>query len=231
MTKLVWVHGGDSISATISSWFYKTLNSPSKGDGGVPQLQAACTYYSGDIIARNMAITGTALNTSGYPDFVSLAPIDIDPIYAVKSVSGSGGATSATGRKYLVSSAIGSNDAVLGGHATVTQYAAAHAVALRARRTAGADLLSITTILPRGDGFLLEANRLAYNALISSPAWLAANSIDFCLDLASQAIMGDPSTLGNATYWLGDQVHPTDAGQLLLVPIVQAWLSTIQAGI
>jgi hypothetical protein len=72
----------------------------------------------------------------------------------------------------------------------------------------------MTTLLPRADGTMTESNRLAYNALLTSSSWRAANGIYGVIDFADQAIMGNPANLlanngGNTTYYNTDNIHYT----------------------
>ncbi len=157
----------------------------------------------------------------GDPTYVvDLAPVYVDPVipigYAVPPFDRT--------RRYIFTTAIGSNDGALGGLADYTTYAAAVATCCVARKTAGYNLVGICTLLPRSSG-MIEANRLGYNALVMDSSWRSGHGIDFAIDLASQAIMGDPANTTNATYY--DQnpvagIHPTAAGHALLAPIYLA---------
>jgi hypothetical protein len=51
----------------------------------------------------------------------------------------------------------------------------------------------MTTLLPQADGVMTEANRLAYNVLLTSPSWRAANGIDGVIDFAGLPTMGESS--------------------------------------
>lgn len=224
-----WCNTGDSISASASTWPYQYLGVASKGDAGVPAAQAGATYISGNVIAKNMAVAGTRLNTMGYPDVVPLALVDVDPIVAVKSLSPRGsGASVAPSRRYVFSCAIGSNDAATGGLGSPEAYADAVGACAALRRAAGFDLLVLATLLPRGS-ILTEPNRLAYNARIKNAAFRATYGIDGIFDFASDPIMGDPASLTDPTYYDEDEVHPTAAGQALLVPYVASVMSALGA--
>ena len=115
-TKYIFVNTGDSISGGAAGWFYKALGVASVGDSGEPQIQAAATYLSGSIVARNMAIAGTRFGTGVAPDLSGLFAPYIDPIVATKTGSNNR-------RVYIYNCAIGSNDACIGGSASVAAYA------------------------------------------------------------------------------------------------------------
>jgi lysophospholipase L1-like esterase len=198
----------------------------SVSDGGVPNAQVASGYRKSDgsILMLNMAITGTHLNTGGFPDLVPLAPGYIDPVVAHKAEIPSGVAT----RRYLFVNAMGSNDSALGGASTPADYATQNAAASVARKTAGFDLCAMTTLLPRNDGPMTEPNRTAYNSLLTDASWRASNNIDYVVDLASEATMGNPATCANTTYYI-DGIHPTSTGHALLASIAASVWSTILA--
>lgn len=230
---LRWCAAGDSITGPVGRWPWQALNVTSRGDAGVPAVAASCTYVSGKIVFRNMAISGTRLNTNGFPDLVQLAPVDIDPIVAVKSVASNGGSSIAPKSIWIFSNSIGSNDGALGGLGSVAAYAAANAAATVARKTAGYDIAGMTTLIARGDGVLTETNRLPYNALLNNPSWQASNGIDFVWDLAS-ATHAAPQFLpinsgGDTTWFMSDNVHPQDALSAELGVIALAGLNTIIA--
>ena len=167
-------------------------------------------------IIKNMAVSGTRLNSNGFPDLVPLAPGYIDPVFAVKVESQFGGSSSVPTRKYIFLDAIGSNDGAVGnfGGTDVSDYVAADSAMCAARVTAGADAVLRTTLLPRNDGLLTEPNRLTFNTLVPT-----VTTYNVIVDLASQSTMGNPSTCGNTTYYV-DGVHPTSAGAALLAPIL-----------
>ena len=230
-TITIIVCGGDSLTATAIDYPYQAYGFTSVGDGGLPDVQAACVYRNGNILMKNMGITGTRLNTNGYPDLVPLAPVYIDPIVANKTTISTSGTTVAPLRKYIFSCFIGSNDGALGNFATADLYAAAVASACVARKTAGYDFAIVGTLLPRSDGIMTEPNRLLYNSTIKGVGWAAGHGIDGIFDMASDAIMGDPANLplnngGVTTWYSADNVHPTQAGQARLAPI---WLATVNA--
>jgi hypothetical protein len=208
---------GDSITGCYSSnndWPFQLLNVVGVGDCGQPTMQGFATYQSGNILMRNMAISGTRLAAGSNP-VTSIALTWVDPIAAVKSFPGG------QRRVYEYICAIGSNDGAIDSYATPALYAAAVAANAQLRRTAGFDKILLTTLLPRGDGTMTEPNRLAYNATLTNAAWQIANGIDGVIDFASQPIMGNPANLTNTLYYNTDLIHPTALGQSLLVPIAQ----------
>ena len=90
----------------------------------------------------------------------------------------------------------------------------------------------MTTLLPQADGVMTEANRLAYNALLTSSSWRAANGIDGVIDFAGQPTMGNPTNLrannrGDTTYYNADNLHYTQFGGTLLGPIMQTALKVL----
>lgn len=229
MTTIVsLVHSGDSIGADTGSYFYQGLDTPSVGDSGVVLMQASSTYYSEaasvPLIARNMAIAGTRLGGTS-PNLNALAPVYIDPIipigYSVPPFD--------SARQYIFTCAIGSNDGALGGFATPELYAGAVAACCQARKSAGYTLAGMCTLLPRGDGVMTEPNRTAYNSTLTGAGWAAENDIDYIIDLASQAIMGNPANCTNLTYYQSDTIHPTVAGWALLAPIYLAGVNALIA--
>ena len=227
-TKLIVGISGDSIAGPVNCWPYQALGVTSVGDASTPLMQRQCTYYSGQMILRNMAITGGRLN--GGDGAVSvLRPLYVDILYAHAGFAGSG----ASPRKSLYINAIGTNDGVLSTFGTVAAYADAVALDIAAAKTAGATYGYIVSILPRADigGPMIEANRLIYNALVTNAAWRLARNVDDCIDLASDSIMGNPANLTNATYYNADLIHPTTAGQARLAVIAIAKLNALVASL
>lgn len=223
-TRIGLVHSGDSIAGSNSpaSYFHQAYGWTPIGDNTSAAFQAPATYYSGNIIARNMAVAATRLNTNGGDDLVPMALVYIDPIIPM-------GYVGATIRKYIFTCAIGSNDGALGGYATTALYAAAVASCCGLRRTAGYNSLGMCTLLPRKDGTMSEVNRLSYNATLTGGGWAAGHGIDFIINLDSEATMGNPASCDNATYYEQvTKVHPTAAGHLLLAPI---YLAAVNAAI
>lgn len=243
-TKPYWLASGDSITGPTGTWFYQYLGVTSLGDATQITTMDPYTYTNGVLIARNVGIAGTRLNTNGFPDLVPLAPSHIDTVPAVKALS-AGTVSPPTAqpiRKYIFSCSIGSNDGATGSHGTGNSalYAADVGQACKDRRTAGYDRLIISTLLPRTDGGMLETDRLAYNAKIKDPTFMALWGIDGIFDFASDAIMGDPATCSNSTYYNQNGVngysgisglHPTFAGHTLLVPYVTSTMNAIIAGL
>jgi hypothetical protein len=203
MTKLCWVHTGDSLSAGVTTWPWRYLNVTSKGDAGNIILQASYTYISGNILFRNMALSSTGLYGDQTTNDVTLiAPTYVDPIPVVKSIPG------ITARKYLFTTAIGTNDQAIGHDASATAYAASVATMAAARRSAGFDLVGLCTLLPSA--------RLAYNGCLTDASWRLSHSVDYVIDLAAETTVGNPANITNTT-WYVDQLHYTDASCTLLV--------------
>ena len=216
------VTSGDSITGCSLDYPFQALGNPTTGDCGVPSTQYGQTYYSRlassvPLMWRNMAISGSRLNTNGFPDLVPLAPGFINPIP---------GTSPFKGLKMIFHTAIGSNDACIGGFSTTTDYAVAVAALCVSVKTAwlalGASevLLSMSTILPRGDGTMTQANWISFNTTITGAGWAAANGIAVIIDLNGQSQMGVWTAPNNPLlYNSGDLVHPTTFGQSLLAPI------------
>jgi hypothetical protein len=226
MTHLVGlVHSGDSIAGNnANAYFFQAWGWTGRGDQTAPATQAIATYYATNLIARNMGIGGTRLNSNGFPDLVPMAPGWIDTIIPTSYAVPPFGRT----RRYIFTTAIGHNDTCVGsyGPGNPGPYAADVATCCVARKSAGFNLAGICTILPAtGVSGQAETDRLAYNALIISSSWRVAHGIDFAIDLASETTMGNPANCTNATYYLQDGVpgvHPTTTGHGLLAPIYKA---------
>jgi hypothetical protein len=226
------VASGDSICAQSFGYFYQALGitrfTVTDDDAISIPITASLTFYSAaasvPIITRNMAIPGTRLNTNGFPDLVPLAPLYIDPVIPAFYTS----PPFDSSRKYIFTTAIGSNDGALGGYSTAAQYAGAVAQCCVARKQAGYALAAMSTLLPRNDGVMTEPNRTAFNSTITGAGWAAANGIDYIIDLASQTIMGNPANCSNTAYY-SDGVHPTALGASLPAPIFLAAVNAMIA--
>ena len=238
---VVFVASGDSLTGCSQDAFFSWIGLTSTGDCTYPVAQSGSVYVSDTVanvsgvrvIGVNMGISSTRLCTNMPNDVCFLAPVWIDPIVAYKKVVGGGGSgSSIPPRIYVIDCAIGSNDGAVGSYGDPTDYAAAVARACVARKAAGFNYALMTTLLPRGDGTMTEANRLAYNALLTSPSWRTANGIDGVIDFAGQAIMGNPANLpvnngGNTTYYNSDSIHYSQFGGTLLAPIIQSSLRVL----
>ena len=208
---LIIAIAGDSITGCAGRWPFPALTVTSTGDCTSPAAQTAASYASGRLLMRNMAISGSHLAGDPANNPVSfIRPTYIDPLYAIKMFARSG----PTPRKYLYINAIGSNDGAIAAYPSVALYAAAVAADIVAAKAAGADFGWICGLLPRADAgaALTEANRLAYNALVTDPSWRAANGVDDCIDLSSAAHAG-PLNLpanngGDTTWYMADNIHP-----------------------
>jgi hypothetical protein len=101
----------------------------------------------------------------------------------------------------------GTNDVANGiSPATVANYLASHAALLEAKGC----LVGVGTMISRTGQ---DANKDALNPLIRSGANAGGY---FVVDFASQPNVGADGAYSNATYFQGDGVHPTNAGQVLL---------------
>jgi hypothetical protein len=229
-TKLVVTITGDSIAASAGRWPYQYLGVTSRGDSSSITSMAPAVYRTGNIICVNMAVSGTTL-AGGGDSVNNIAPTYVDPVVARKSLPG------LTLRKYLFLSAIGSNDSAMGGLASPTLYAAAVAAMAQARRTAGYDLISLCTLLPRGDGSMTEPHRLEYNGKLTDSAWRLSNGVDYVFDLAGEPTVGNPANLpvnngGDTTWYDSFSIHPQDVSSALLAtnqvtPVMNTILAAI----
>lgn len=224
-TLLCWCHSGDSIGASGNTWPFQALGVSSRGDSSSKDAQAAAVYRVGDILLKNMAVSGTKLTGVSGSDIVQLAPSYIDTIPARKSFAG--GRT----RKFLFTTSIGSNDSAVGGLASPAAYAAAVASACRDRKSAGYDYAWMGTLTPRGS--IPEPDRLAYNALLADSAWRLANGIDDYIDLTSAAHAQPqylPINNGGDTTWFDEfSIHPSTALQAEMAAIALAKITAFQA--
>lgn len=231
---VVLVAGGDSISFAAVSYFYQYLgvsaaDVPALGKSYTTAAQLSTQSFKnadGSIVARNMAVPGTRLNTNGFPDLVPLAPLLIDTV--VSPIASQRAANNF--RKHIFSNYIGSNDGAGGLGQSAADYAALVVACCAARKAAGFDRVILGTLLPRADTTTMpEASRLAYNTILRTPGWAAANGIDGIFDFAIHPIMGDPANLSNTDYFLVDKIHPAQGGYALLVPTYAATMTAVLA--
>jgi hypothetical protein len=257
---LVWLSTGDSIASTggldfARVWPYQYLGltptypSDDVFGGGAVEHQSFRTYKSGNVIFKNMSITGSGYTNSTYMSFYELLKNGyIDSIVANKAIRIIG-SPAPSERIYLLTCELGSNEGAkfMGDPdppnnptwpvtSTVPDYIAAVVQTMAARKTAGWDLIGLQTLLPRSDtSFLNETDRATYNSTITATGWAAANGIDFIIDVASDSIMGNPANLpannGGDTTWYLDNAHPTTAGQARLVPYGAVHLDPIIAAL
>jgi hypothetical protein len=223
---------GDSITGCSNDYPFQALGNPDEGDCGVPGTQAMQTYYSRlassvPIMWRNMGISGSRLNTNGFPDLVPLCPGFINPIPASSPFKG---------LKMIFTTGIGSNDACVGpyGLGGYAQYAADVAACCVSVKTAWLALgasevrLGMCTVLPRGDGTMTQADWAGYDATLTGAGWAAANGIDYIIDVNSQSQMGQWTAPSNPLlYNASDMVHPTPFGASLLAPIFLAGINSL----
>lgn len=242
MSKLVIVgFFGDSITGCTAvgvCWPYQYLGATGIGDCGSPSSQAGCQYYgtiSGvPVVAKNLAISGTRLNT-GSPSITSQATGYGDPMVTGSGGAvGSGGVTPIPTRKFIAVFMPGSNDGCING--TVAQFAADVATWAAARKAAGWHKRILCTPVTRGDGVLAEPNRQIYLSIVNAAGWAAANNIDAIADFGNDSIMGNPANLplnngGDTTYFNSDNTHPTTVGHARLAPILHTILDPIIAAV
>ena len=82
-------------------------------------------------------------------------------------------------------------------------------------RTAGFDKIIATTMLPRNAGATFDTERDAFNVALKADS---SGDFDEIADTTANANLEDET---NTTYFNGDQVHLTDAGQLELSAVIQ----------
>jgi lysophospholipase L1-like esterase len=125
----------------------------------------------------------------------------------------------ADGRTPIVHFGIGSNDfALTVSAATLYNQVKAYAASCRAH---GAKVIA-ATVLSRPDAS--DALRNAYNPMLA-----AGVGVDFdgITNFGSNALIGADGAWSNATYFAGDQVHPTGAGYALMAPIAAAAVNAL----
>lgn len=247
MSRLICLlHEGDSIAASNIGYFYQYLNvaaadSAAPATPGETEAQAnpaviqSYSFISGEIIARNLAIGGSRLQTNSF-DLAQRAPTWVDPVIPSNaSGGGSGGSAPVPRRYYILTVAIGSNDQCIGGFGTVAEWIAAYVAYLAARKAAAAAkgwnlYTGMTTVLPRNDVLQQETNRAIFNGTITAPGWAAAHGVDVIIDLASEPTMGLLATCSDASKYF-DGIHPAQAGHALLKPIYAAAVDGLIAGL
>lgn len=116
---------------------------------------------------------------------------------------------------------IGTNDCAAG-TAAATSNAALKSFC-QARQATGWTVV-VCTILAYNSSFGTEAIRLAYNAQIVAD-W--ATFADKLVDLGADARIGVTGAELNATYFQGDQVHPTAAGAGVIAELALRGLLTL----
>jgi hypothetical protein len=251
--KLFWIVAGDSITSTatpVKCWPFHYLGLTPTYDNttcfGVDGIfwQSCRVYRTGNVILKNMAITGSTLADQIDISFYAFKDTLVDPTYAVKTITPAG-APAPSGRVFLVTDSLGSNEkGKLSGSggggmpvsATTADYVAIVASMAAERKARGCDLVGLSTLLPRDTAWMTEVDRLAYNSAITAPGWAAAHNVDFIMDFAGDAIMGNPANLpmnngGDTTWYQADSTHPTDAGQARLATVAATYLDPIIAAL
>jgi hypothetical protein len=223
---------GDSRQGCDNDPFFLALQNPSTGDCGVVPTQAGQTYYSRalssvPVLWRNMGISGTRLNTNGYPDLVPLCAspyIKLIPATAPFK-----------GLKLIFVNGIGINDLCVGsyGNGHADQYAAACAAVNVSVKSAwqalGATVLTaLETVPPSSTNGLVEANWTQFNSTITGAGWAASNGVDYIIDINSQSQMGAWSAPNDTTLY-SDGLHYTTLGSSLFTPIIIAGLNAMIA--
>ena len=136
--------------------------------------------------------------------------------------------TNRTGRTFILSVEIGTNDLFNYPGATDAIAAAAYASALQtyiaARRAAGWKVITCT-ILPRSDAGLTAPEIAAHNArralLRTTQLSWVGTLVDGCADFANDATMGPDAASNNTTYYNADKIHPIAAGHTILETIIR----------
>lgn len=224
------VFAGDSRMGSVGDPPFLALGNPSTGDSGLPNVQETQTYYSRTlssvpVLWRNMGISGTRLNTNGFPDLVPLAPLCINPIAGVAPFQG---------LKLIFINGIGVNDLCVGsfGDGNAPQYAAACAVLNVSVKNAwvaqGATVRTAICTVPPANNGMTQSNWSSFNSTVTSSSWQVSNGIDADIDLQSQSQMG-PWGAQNNTALYSDGLHYTAFGSGLFTPILQSGLNAIIA--
>lgn len=173
-----------------------------------------------------MAISGTRLNTNGFPDLVPLAPVYINPVPSSSPFKG---------LKMIFTNGIGANDLFVGsfgdGHAD--QYAASVAalnVSVKTALLAAGASKVVTGIcmgLPQNTA-LVQANWTQFNSTMNAAGWAAANGVDYIIQLGTGSVMGLWATAADTTKY-SDGLHPTFLGHSLLAPDYLAGVNALIA--
>ena len=224
---------GDSRRGCFGNLTSLALGNPSQGDCGSPLTQSQALYYSNaasvPLMWRNMAISGTRLNTNGFPDLVPLAQLLINPLAGISPFKG---------LKLAVINGIGINDLCVGsrgnGHADLYagDCAAENVVIKNALLALGAPKVAtaLCTVPPSNSNGLVQANWTQFNSTVTGVGWAAANGVDVIIDLNSQAQMGQWSAPADTTLYT-DGLHYTALGTSLFVPIELAGVNALIAAL
>lgn len=149
-----------------------------------------------EIQLENVAFSGQYLTTGMMSD----ANTQVDPLYDGNRPS----------NVYIAFG--GTNDIYAGEAVAATAYSRLVGLLL-GRKQAG--FTNITaTCLPRGTVVALEANRIAFNALIRATP--DPNYYSVLADLALNGSMGLPNCQADTTYYNADKIHPAPAGSGVL---------------
>jgi hypothetical protein len=221
---------GDSRQGCSNDPFFLALQNPTTGDCGVVPTQAGQSYYSRalssvPVLWRNMGISGTRLNTNGYPDLV--------PLCASPYIQQIPASAPFKGLKLIFVNGIGINDLCVGsyGNGHADQYAAACAAVNVSVKSAwqalGAEVLTaLETVPPSSTNSLVEANWTQFNSTITGVGWAASNGVDYIIDINSQAQMGAWTAPNDPTLYV-DGLHYTTLGSSLFTPIIISGLNTM----
>lgn len=199
---------GDSLLARGSSSIFQWQSWTSVGDAGVPGMQASAQYYATvggkSVILRNMAVSGTHLNTGGSPDLVPLFAAYSDRLVQRRLPR------SSTRRFSIGIGGIGTNDSCVGVPGNFTGYAAAVGAEYQfIKSTLSLDRFVAATILRSNAAPMIEGNRAGFNGIVNGASWQATYGIDAVWDRGANPAMQDPTDL---TKWDPDQVHPNSTG-------------------
>jgi len=120
----------------------------------------------------------------------------------------------------------GSNDLAVNGTSAATTYS--YIVSLCQLIQLSGYQVVICTITARngsGDNGGFDANRLTVNSNIRLNWRTFANA---CADVGSDAVLGQSSQTTNTTYFFSDQIHPVNAGYVLLANYVTQAITRLQ---
>lgn len=201
-------------SLTLSSGAMLIAN----GDS-ITAMAATCYAYLYGPVSTQTQLFGTniAVSSSGLTEKISREPEIIAKLSASRS-----------GKKNIYSLFVGANDLFGISGSAVTTYATDLLAHMGRIRTAGYKT-ALGTILPRSDltapqNAQHNTNRATVNPIIVAAA--GGGSVDAVFNFAADATMGPDAAPSNTANYV-DLLHPTPAGQLLLLPIYKTAIDAL----
>ncbi len=226
-TELIVCILGDSRSGPATRWPYRSFGVSSLGDASGPLTMQTFIYTSGQMMLRNMAITGAAW-TGGGNNVDGILANYVQPMVARKTFSRPG----ARPKKWLLINAGGVNSNYTDGVSVASAMAAQATVGVTAKNGGnGFDYYWMISHIAGGTA-TAQANRDAANALVQDASWLASHGVDHCLDLGSAA-HGQPANLTDPTYFLQETpiIHQAPALDIEMAAIFTTDLNALLATI